>query len=50
MYWTTDDEEVATVAGTATITATTLTLDGTGLVYVVDEVTVTVTGPPGNGT
>ena len=64
VYWTTDDEEVATVAGeevdrpgnrgaTATVTAaaagtttimgTTLTLDGTGFVYVIGEAMVTVT-------
>ena len=67
VYWTTDDAEVATVAGeevdrpgnrgatatvtaaaagTATITGTTMTLDGTGLVYVIGEATVTVTEPP----
>ena len=36
----------AAAAGTATITGTTMTLDGTGLVYVIGEATVTVTEPP----
>ena len=39
----------AATAGTATITGTTLTLDGTGLVYVIGETTVTVTWPPTPG-
>ena len=42
----------AAAAGTATITGTTMILDGTGLVYVIGEATETVTEPPtpDNGT